>query len=170
MAYGQTAPTINPNTFPYRRKWTRDETDELIVRIEKLREAMVDMVGPSGAVMYIDAGTIAHIAVHLALAGADLYPLDDDRVYIWPEKREDASGIFDSMVEWRVKKDHRPPEHLERPQPELDPEKVAAAAAAAAAQIDAQLHPEVKAALIKQLAKEFKQDTTDPDEDDGGKT
>lgn len=166
MPYGQTAPTINPNTFPYRRKWTREETDELTERIEKLREAMVDMVGPSGAVMYIDAGTIAHIACHLALAGADLYPVDDPRTYIWPDRKEDASGIFDSMIEWRVKKDHTPPKDIARPKPELDPDKVAAAAAKARQQIDAQLHPEVKAALIKQMAKEFEHDTTDPDGDE----
>lgn len=160
MPYGQSAPTINPNTFPYRRKWTQAEVDELTGRIEKLREAMTDMVGPSGVVMYIDAGSIAHIATHLALAGADLYPIDDDRVYIWPDVKKDNSGIFDSMIEWRVKKDHQPPE----PQP-IDPETVRAAAEAARAEIMAKLPREVREALIPQLAKEFERETTDPEQD-----
>lgn len=160
MPYGQTAPGINPNTFPYRRKWTQDEIDELTARIEKLREAMVDMVGPSGVLMWIDAGTIAHIATHLALAGADLYPIEDDRVYIWPDVQKDTSGIFDSMIEWRVKKDHTPPE----PEP-VDPEKVRLAAEAARAEIMSKLSPDVRAVLIPQLAKEFERDTTDPEEE-----
>lgn len=163
MPYGQTAPGINPNTFPYRRKWTQPEIDELIARIEKLRAAMVDMVGPSGVVMYIDAGTIAHIATHLALAGADLYPADDDRVYIWPDRLPDESGIFEALVEWKVKKDHRPPP----PPPPPDPDQIAADAAAARAQIYKQLKPEVRDRLIADLTREFERETTDPDADGG---
>lgn len=162
MPYGQTAPAINPNTFPYRRKWTQAEIDELTARIEKLREAMVDMVGPSGVLMWIDAGTIAHIATHLALAGADLHPLDDDRTYIWPEKKPDASGIFDSMIEWRVKKDHRPP-----PPPTEDEQKrIAEEAAAAREQINRQLKPEVRELLIRNLVKETQDITSDQDGED----
>lgn len=161
MPYGQTAPGINPNTFPYRRKWTQAETDELIARIEKLREAMVDMVGPSGVVMYIDAGTIAHIATHLALAGADLHSTDDARTYIWAERRPDETGIFEATVEWKVKKDHRPPP----PPPAPDPEQVEREAAAARAQIYKQLTPEVRDRLIADLAHEFARHTDDPDTD-----
>lgn len=160
MPYGQTAPPINPHTFPYHRKWTKDETDELIDRINKLRAAMTDMVGPSGVSMFIDPGVIAHIATHLALAGGDLHPLEDPRTFIWPEVQEDQQGIFEAFIRWRVKKDHR------LPPPPTDEQlaEVEAKAAAARAQIDAQLPPDVRAALIKQLRKEFEHDTTDTED------
>ena len=153
MPYGQTAPTINPNTFPYHRKWTTAETDELIERIDRLREVMVDMVGPSGVQMWLDPGSVANIAAHLALAGADV---NDEQAYIWAERQADDVSMMQDTYVWHVKSDVEPPE----PEP-VDPELVQRQAEAARAQIRKQLPPEVQKLLIANLAKEFEHDTTE---------
>jgi len=156
MPYGQTAPAINPNTFPYRRKWTKAETDELEARITKLRDAMVDMIGPSGVLLYIDAGSIANIATHLALAGADLH--DDERQYIWRDASPDELNIFE-VVKWHIKQDVPIPP--ERPAT-AEQEQVRRQAEQAQRDIYEQLDPQVRKLLIQNLTKEFEHDTTEP--------
>lgn len=157
MPYQDSAPTINPNTFPYRKKWTKAETDELEARITKLRDAMVDMVGPSGVLMYIDAGSIANIASHLALAGADLH--DDERQYIWRDASPDELDIFE-QVKWHIRQDFERPEPA--PEPDGEDETVAEHARLAREQIDKQLPGPVRKQLIANLIKEFNVDTTEP--------
>ncbi len=158
MPYGQSAPVLNPNTFPYRRKWTKAETDELEQRITKLRDAMVDMVGMSGVLMHIDAGSIANIATHLALAGADVH--DDERQYIWRDASPDELNIFE-QVKWHIKQDVPiPPER-----PTLaEQDRVRLQAEQAQRDIYEQLDPEVRKLLIRNLAHEFKQDTSEPED------
>lgn len=163
MPYGMTAPNINPHTFPYLKKFTTDELNDLLERIEDLRNAMVDMVGPSGVVTYIDAGTIANIAFHLAMAGARI--VDDEKAYIWPDVQADQEGIFEGYVTWRLKKEHEPPPAKKKAAPPLDPDAVAEAAARARDQINAQLHPDVKKKLLAELVKEYEVDTTDREDD-----
>ncbi|MGV0793013.1 phage gene 29 protein family protein [Mycolicibacterium sp. XJ1819] len=153
-----TAPTINPNTFPYLKKFTTEEREDLFERIDQFRHAMTDMVGPSGVVMYIDAGTIANIAFHLAMAGGRI--VDDEHAYIWADVQEDQDGIFEGFIDWKLKKEHEPP----APKPaEGNHEDVERKAALAREQIRKQLAPEVEQELIKQLRIEFERDTTDPD-------
>lgn len=158
MPYGMTAPTINPNTFPYLKKFTAEERDELLGRIERLRAAMTDMVGPSGVVMFIDAGSIANIAFHLAMCGYGDEP-PEEKAYIWADVQADQDGIFEGFIDWKLKKEHRPPRKA------ADPVDVDAKAAAARKQIRDQLGPDVEAALIKQIGIEFNKDTSDKDSD-----
>lgn len=160
MPYQDSAPAINPNTFPYLKKFSKEELGDLFERIDRLREHMTDMVGPSGVVTYIDGGTIANIAFHLAMCGHGDEP-PAEKALIWPDVQEDEAGIFEGYVTWRLKKEHEPPPP--KPAEPLDPEAVEKAAVAARDQINAQLHPQVRKALISQLAKEFEHDTTDKD-------
>lgn len=161
MPYGQTAPAINPHTFPYLKRFDRDELDDLFERIDQFRAALTDPVGPSGVQYFIDDGTIANIAFHLAMVGARI--VDDEHAYIWADVGDDPEQIFQGYVTWRLKKDHEPPD--KKPETPADAEAVARQAAAARELIDRQLAPEVRKALIAQLAKEFEQDTTDPEDD-----
>lgn len=160
MPYDVSAPEINPNTFPYQRKWTKEETDELGERIQALRDAMVDMVGVTGVTMFIDAGSIANIATHLALAGTPA-PVDE-LAYIWRDAKSDKDDLFE-VVQWHVKVDVPEPP----PEPEgMPPEVAAKIAEQAEKDIMEQLPPEARRLLIRNLAKEFVKDTTD--EEEGG--
>lgn len=152
MPYGQSAPEINPHTFPYLKKFDKAELDALFERIDYYRDTMRDPVGPSGVQYYIDAGTIANLAFHIAMV---------DLGYIWADVADDPEHIFEGYVTWRLKKEHEPP----APEPvEADPAEVARMAAAARELIREQLSPEVEALLIANLAKEFEHDTTDPED------
>lgn len=151
MAYGVTAPTINPNTFPYLKKFTQAELDALFERIDYYRDAMTDMVGPSGVVMYIDAGTIANIAFHLAMV---------DLGYIWADVQQDQEGIFEGYVVWRLKKEHEPP-----PPAPVDEDAIAKQVEAARNQINKQLPPKVRKALLAKLAEEYEHDTSEQHDD-----
>lgn len=153
MPYQQTAEAINPNTFPYLKKFEQEELDALFEKIDYYRDAMVDMVGPSGVVMYIDAGTIANIAFHLAMV---------DLGYIWPDVQPDQDGIFEGFTVWRLKKEHEPPPKPAQP---IDGDEVERKATAAREQIRRQLGPEVEQALKRQIAIEFTKDTTDLEAD-----
>jgi hypothetical protein len=163
MPYGMTAPTINPNTFPYLKKFTPEEREDLLERIERLRHDLTDMVGPSGVVMYLDAGTIANIAFHLAMVGYGDEP-PEAKAYIWADEQPDQDGIFEGFIDWKLKKEHRQPPKKKQDDPELVARKVAAARE----QMVRQLDPEVYAALRSKLAEEFVHDTTDPTPDKDG--
>jgi hypothetical protein len=153
MAYGMSAPAINPNTFPYLKRFSKREIEELLARIDRLRFILTDPVGPSGVTTYLDDGTIANIAFHAALAGCDTH--DDERRLIWADVSDDESKMF-KVFNWKLIKDEQPPV----PEPP-DPDVVAQQAAMAKEQIDTQLPPEVRRALLKTLAKEFERDTTE---------
>lgn len=155
MPYGQTAPAINPHTFPYLKKFDKDELDALFERIDYYRDAMRDPVGPSGVQYYIDDGTIANLAFHIAMV---------DLGYIWADVADDPERIFAGYVTWRLKKEHEPP--APKPAAPADPEEVARKATAARELIRQQLDPEVERLLIANLAKEFEHDTTDPEDDE----
>lgn len=161
MPYGQSAPAINPHTFPYLKRFDQDELDDLFERIDAFRAALTDPVGPSGVKYFIDDGTIANIAFHLAMVGARI--VDDEHAYIWADIRDDPEQIFQGYVTWRLKKDHEPPPP--KPAEPADPVEVARQAAAARELIDRQLAPAVRKLLIANLAKEFTHDTTDPEDD-----
>lgn len=147
-----TAPAITPATFPYRRKWTKAEIDEIMARYEKLRYAMTDPVGPTGQVLFLPPDMIAILALHLSLAGADIQDAD---AYIWGRQRTDANAMFQDSVDWLLKKEHAPTDQ---------PDATEAAARAAAARIKQQLPREVRDALAVILADEYKKDMakTDP--------
>lgn len=101
-----TAPLINPYTFPYRRKWSKSQVQELIERSERLKDLMTDAVGPSGQPMWIPPDLVALMSVHLALAGADTH--DDERQFIvWrlAELREDEVQ-FEDQREWLLREDY----------------------------------------------------------------
>lgn len=156
MPYQQTADTINPNTFPYLKKFTEAELEDLFTRIDILRRDMTDMVGPSGVVYYIDAGTIANVAFHLAMCGHGDEP-PEEKALIWPDVQPDQDGIFEGFIDWKLKKEHQ------QPAKEAEPVDVEKLATAASDQIIRQLPPEVRRALIPKLAAEFARDTSDKD-------
>lgn len=161
MPYGMSAPAINPNTFPYLKKFTPEEREDLFERIDDIRFALRDLVGPSGVLVYIDDGTIANIAFHLAMAGGRV--IDDEKAYIWPDEKPDPSQIFEGFIRWRLKKEHEPP-----PPKPADKEKAEALAEAARKQIERQLPPEVLKLLRTKLAEAFEEDTTDPEPEKDG--
>ena len=74
-------PPINAQNFPYRRKWTKAQVDEILARKDRIADALTDAVGPVGQVMYVDAAHIHMLALHGALAGLDANP---DLAYIVP--------------------------------------------------------------------------------------
>lgn len=158
MPYQQSADLINPNTFPYLNALSKIEISELLDRVDRLRDAMSDPVGPSGVAMMIDEGSIANLAFHLAMAGGFV---DDDKAYIWADVDEDAAGMF-RLINWRLKSEFDQP-----PKQDPDPEEVARMAAQAREELDKQLPGPVRDLLIRQIAKEFTADTTDPDDEKG---
>ena len=149
------APPINANTFPYLKKLTRAELEDLFPRIDRLRRDLTDPVGPAGVVMYVDAGTIANLAFHLAMCGHGDEP-PDDKALIWPDVQPDESGLFEGAVLWRLKKEHEPP-----PPPAATDEQLAAAVADAREQMKTQIHPDVLAAVKAEIAREFLAQHTD---------
>jgi hypothetical protein len=139
-------PKINVQTFPYRRRWTQAELDEVYERFEKIRTVLTDVVGPSGQVMYIDPGTVAILALHAALAGCDV---DDDLAFIEVRIRNDEHGVFQGVHEWRVKGEFAPNDLPE------DPKIAKARAAELRAQLRDEVDPAVLNELKRQIAEEF---------------
>ncbi|MCV7358472.1 phage gene 29 protein family protein [Mycolicibacterium fluoranthenivorans] len=159
MPYQQSADMINPNTFPYMNAVPKMDLPAFLDRVDRLRDAMTDPVGPSGVAMMVDEGSIANIAFHLAMAGGDV---DDEKSYIWPDVDEDDAGMF-RLINWRLKSEFDPP-----PKAEVDPEEVERMAARAREELDKQLPKEVRDLLLQQIAKEFTVDTTEPDDEKKG--
>lgn len=138
-----TAPAINVHTFPYQRKWTKDELDDVYSRFDKLRQALTDAVGPSGQRLYTPPDMIAIQALHLALAGGDV---SDEKAFIWARERDDDGAMFQGELEWLVKKDTPPP-----PTQESQSE-----AAQIKAQIDRGLSPAQRAELARLFIADYK--------------
>jgi len=144
------APEINVNTFPYRRKWTRDELDGVYARFEKIRDVLTDAVGPTGQVVFIDPAVVAILALHAALAGTDVH---DDQAFIESRIRPDATGMFANTREWRVKGEFGPED------PPTPQEVIEAKAEKVRREMREQVDPEVLAALSAKIAEEFLADT-----------
>lgn len=137
-----TMPAITPATFPYRRKWTRAELDDILARKDQLAAAMTDAVGPVGQYLGIPADCLHILALHVALAGGEVR---DELAYIVAKPAK--GGMFVDSKEWVLKKEYKPGPP---PADETD-----AKAEAAADQIRRQLTPEVRAAVIAKLTDEF---------------
>lgn len=88
--------------FPYRARWSKDQIKQLEGRIDRIRDALTDPVGLSGHTMYIDDGSIANIASHLALAGCDINP---DVALIEYRLRPDEDVMIRDAREWKPKGD-----------------------------------------------------------------
>lgn len=147
-----TAPAINVHTFPYQRKWTKAELDDVYTRFDKLRQALTDAVGPSGQRLYTPPDMIAIQALHLALAGGDV---SDDKAFIWARERDDEGAMFQGELEWLVKKDVPPP-----PPDDTDVSE----AAQIKAQIDRGLSPAQRAELARLFIADMKKSTGEDDQ------
>lgn len=137
-------PAITPESFPYRRKWTQAQFDEICDRKDRLVDAMTDAVGPTGQVLYLPDDLIHILALHMSLAGCDV---QDRLAYIvsrpiTPEKPDEL--VFQDAREWVLRQEYEPGP--------ADPNDTAAQAKAAAEKIRRQLSPEVTAALAHILA------------------
>jgi hypothetical protein len=130
-------PAITPQTFPYHRKWTRAQIDEILARKDDLAAAMMDAVGPTGQIVYIPDDLRHILALHLSLAGAEVR---DELAYIAARIRPNEPGMFADTREWLLKSEYTPGS------PPAD--ETAAQAQAAADAIRRQLTPEVRAAVI----------------------
>jgi hypothetical protein len=143
-----TAPQITPQTFPYQRKWTRAQLDEILARKDALSEAMADAVGPTGQIIYMPDDLRHILALHLALAGGTVR---DELAYIKARIRPNEPGMFADTREWLLKSEYVPAPP--------DPDETAVKARAAADQIRRQLTPEVRAAVMAMMADELKHAT-----------
>lgn len=139
--------TATGYSFPYRAKWTKEQVQALEGRINRIRAALTDPVGLSGHQMYIDDGSIANIACHLALAGGDV---DDSVALIEYRLRPDDDVMIRDAREWRPKGEFGD----EPPPPSLD--EVERQAAEWREQMKKQIPPEVLDQLRRDLVREFK--------------
>jgi hypothetical protein len=146
-----TAPAINARTFPYRRKWTQQQIDEILERKDRLAEAMTDAVGPAGQQMYVDLSSIHMLALHAALAGADVH---DELAYIRAEVIN-SPGAPENFHHWRLRSEYEPAPP--------DPDETRRKAAAAAEQIRRQLSPEVRREVAAMMREEYERATRDED-------
>lgn len=133
---------IFPN-FPYDRKFTRDQIQEIITRAGVIGDAMRDGVGPNGATLFIPGDIFEMWMIHAALAGVTV---DEKLAHIRPRKLPDANGRFADAVEWVLKKE------------DSDEARAADADREARAHIDAMqrsmndLRPEVREAVRRRLS------------------
>lgn len=143
-------PKINVKQFPYQRKWTQAELDDVYARFEKLRTVLTDVVTPQGAPMYLDPGIVAILALHASLAGGDV---DTDQAFIEYRIRNDEYGLFDGVHEWRVKGDFDPSDKPE------DPIRADQKAAELREQLRTDVDPAILAELKRQIVAEFTAET-----------
>ncbi|ORA62216.1 hypothetical protein [Mycobacteroides franklinii] len=124
--------------FPYDRKFTKTELDEIFARQDRLCEAFRDAVGPNGWGLGMPEDHLQLLMFHGALAGADV---DEDNAFIRPRRLPDESGRLVDAVEWVVKKEDTPRARNRDARRE---------ARARAREID-ELDPEVRDALIEMV-------------------
>lgn len=139
--------TADGYSFPYRAKWSTTQVQALEGRINRIRAALTDPVGLSGHQMYIDDGSIANIACHLALAGCDV---DESVALIEYRLRPDDDVMIRDAREWRPKGEFG----NEPPPPPL--EEVERQAAELREQMKKQIPPEVLEQYRRDLIREFK--------------
>lgn len=147
-------PPISARTFPYRRKWTQAQVDEILARKDKLAAAMTDAVGPVGQQLYIDASHIHILALHLALAGGEVR---EELAYITAEVIN-STGAPADFHHWHLKSEYQPAPP--------DPDETKRKAAAAADQIRRQLSPEVRREVAAMMREEYEKATREDDGDD----
>lgn len=141
--------------FPYRARWSREQIEKVDGRIERIRAALTDPVGLSGHQMYIDDGSIANIASHLALAGGDVNEAD---ALIEYRLRPDEDVMIRDAREWRPRGDFGD----EPAPPSL--EQVAAQAAEWREHMKKQIPPEVLEQVKQDFLREFTAKTKDGDQ------
>ncbi|OHU29612.1 hypothetical protein BKG74_03535 [Mycobacteroides chelonae] len=88
--------------FPYDRKFTRAEIDEIADEARKLADAMRDGQAPNGATLWIDEGMLQLWCVHGVLAGVRVHP---DLAYIVAVNKPDQHLQMESSVEWVLRED-----------------------------------------------------------------
>lgn len=121
--------------FPYDRKFTKAELDEIFARQDRLCEGFRDAVGPNGWGLGLPEDHLQLLMFHGALVGADV---DDEKAFIRARRLPDETGRLVDAVEWVVKKDDTPRDRNRDARRE---------ARARAREID-ELDPEVRDALI----------------------
>ncbi|MBU8819537.1 hypothetical protein KL864_26995 [Mycolicibacterium goodii] len=152
MSHVVEPPKINVRQFPYHRRWTQAELDEVYERFEKIRTVLTDVVAPHGAPLYIDPSMVAILALHASLAGCDVH---DDKAFIEHRVRNDEYGLFEGVHEWRVKGDFDPDDKPE------DPVEAKARAAELREKLRTEVDPKILAELKRQIAEEFTTETTE---------
>lgn len=121
--------------FPYDRKFTKAELDEIFARQDRLIAAFRDAVGPNGWGLGLPEDHLQMLMFHGALAGVDV---DDNKAYIRPRTLPDASGRYVDSVEWVLKKHDSPRTRVKDARRE---------ARARVKELD-DLDPEVRAAML----------------------
>jgi hypothetical protein len=140
---------VLPN-YPYRNRFSPEQTDEALARKDQLVELMMDAVGPDGTVINVPVDLLHILGFHLAFAGADVHT--DHRQLIEArilpnEANDNEYGMrFEDMRIWKARGDF----HDEPPANESQQE-----ANLLAAQLRRQSTPEVREALAKIFADEF---------------
>ncbi|CPR79148.1 phage gene 29 protein family protein [Mycobacteroides abscessus] len=129
--------------FPYDRKFTRAELDEIADEAMKLADAMRDGQAPNGATLFIDEAMLQLWCVHGALAGVRVHP---DLAYIVAVKQPDRTGQFADSVEW-VLRDEAPDEDAE--------EEAAAEAERIATALTQRLPEKVRRLVAQQMSDAF---------------
>lgn len=124
--------------FPYARKFSRAEINEILERSKVIGRAMRYGQGPNGAILAILPDLFELWMIHAALAGVTV---DENLAYIRPRVAHDA--MVGDAVEWVLKKEDTP-EARER--------DLATEAAGHAAQIAA-LDPKLRDAVLGMFVK-----------------
>ncbi|WJR32418.1 hypothetical protein P3F83_18070 [Mycobacteroides immunogenum] len=124
--------------FPYDRKFTKSELDEIFAKQDRLCEAFRDAVGPNGWGLGMPEDHLQLLMFHGALAGADV---DEDKAFIRARRLPDQSGRLVDAVQWVVKKEDTPRDRSRDARRE---------ARARAREID-ELDPEVREALVEMV-------------------
>lgn len=91
--------------FPYDRKFTKAELDEIFARQDRLCAGFRDAVGPNGWGLGLPEDHLQLLMFHGALVGADV---DEDRAFIRARRLPDETGRLVDAVEWVVIKDDTP--------------------------------------------------------------
>lgn len=86
--------------FPYDKRFTREEIEEITTRSERIAEAMRDGVAPNGYILNVPEDMLKLWSVHNALAGMDVH---DDLAYIVSRPAKD--GPFTDSMEWVLRED-----------------------------------------------------------------
>ena len=136
------SPLVLPN-YPYRNKFTKEQTADALSRKDKIVELLMDPVGPDGTLINVPIDMMHILAFHLAFAGTDTHT--DGRQLIEARTRRDETQMFE-VSEWRPRGEFGDSEPVGPAEDE---------ATAIAAQMKQQLTPEVRAAVASLLAQEY---------------
>lgn len=101
-ATGAGASAVFPN-FPYEKKFSRAEIEELLARAKMVGNAMRDGVAPSGHTLFIPGDMFEMWMIHAALAGVTV---DESLAHIRSKPAKDSP--FEDAVEWVLKREDTP--------------------------------------------------------------